>query len=64
MNQALTAIVEQAAATLGAPAWIVNTRGTVLASSEGRARNSAAQRAQDSLRMDGHRAWADGRSTR
>jgi carbohydrate diacid regulator len=51
MNQALTAIVEQAAATLGAPAWIVNTRGTVLASSEGRARNSAAQRAQDSLRI-------------
>jgi carbohydrate diacid regulator len=53
-NQALTAIVEQATAALGAPAWIVNARGSILASSapdQLGAQDSRAQGAQESLRI-------------
>lgn len=51
MNQALTAIVEQAASTLGAPAQIVNARGTVLASSPGSAYAFARAHDSDALRI-------------
>jgi carbohydrate diacid regulator len=53
-NQALTAMVEQAASTLGAPAWIINARGAILASSARDYPDSAESQntdAQGSLRI-------------